>query len=347
MHFPKAKSAGAAKAAIVGFGSVAKNAHLPWYLLRPDVQLVAVVEPIAAGRSLARSVMPGVLVFEDVESLLRSVDVDFLDISSPPSAHAGALLEAAKAGIAAFCEKPFVTNWHSFRRIEDARGHPAPVVACCHNWFFAPPIRRTLDLVDSGQLGEVESIQFETRRPRPAEGALHWKPEWRKTTSEGGGIIADLGYHGMYLASRIYGSAPLMVKTEAIKDTACDGAEIAATVHLEYTRNRTAELQLSWKDIVRCTKLRVVGSGLCVIVEGDTLKLYDSKKCLKTEHFESVTADSWHASWTSGSLDQFMKSLHNRESESCWRDIRWSMCTLSAAYVSASSGLREATDLPL
>src|SRR5882762_5142589 len=88
------------KAAIVGFGSVARNAHLPWYLQRSDVQLAAIVEPTAAGRSLAEIVVPGVPLFEDVESLLRSVDVNFLDITSPPTAHIGTLLKAVNAGIA-------------------------------------------------------------------------------------------------------------------------------------------------------------------------------------------------------------------------------------------------------
>jgi predicted dehydrogenase len=335
-------------AAIVGFGAVAKNAHLPWYFKRSDVELVAVVEPTAAGRSLARCVVPDVQVFEDVGSLLQSVDVDFLDIASPPAAHAEALLKAATAGIAVFCEKPFVTDWHSFQQIENARPQPAPVIACCHNWYFAPPIRRALGLIESGQLGDVNSVYFETRRPRPAEGARHWKPEWRRTMSNGGGIIADLGYHGMYLASRMIERPLLAVRTATpVKDSTCDGAELAASVQLDYGNNRTAELNLSWQDVMRCTKIRVTGSNACLSIDGDTLRLYDSKRCLPPEKYESVTADSWHASWTSKSLDQFMTSLYSREGESCWRDIRRSMSALSAAYASARSGVIEAAFIPL
>jgi predicted dehydrogenase len=292
--------------------------------------------------------IPSVPVFEDVESLLRSLDVDFLDISSPPSVHVSALLKAAKAGIAAFCEKPFVTDWDSFQRIENARSHPAPVIACCHNWYFAPAIRRALELIDSGQLGDVKSVYFETRRPRPAEGARHWKPEWRRTMSDGGGIIADLGYHGMYLASRIFDTVPFAVRTVTVaKDSACDGAEVVATVELDYGNDRKAELHLSWKDVVRCTEIRVTGSRSCISIEGQTLRMYDSERCVKLDTFESVTADSWHASWTHESLDQFMKSFYSREVETCWRDIRWSMAALSAAYASAKSGVREGTVQPL
>jgi predicted dehydrogenase len=65
----------------------------------------------------------GIPVFPDVASMLEQVDV--VDVCSPPSAHAPAILQAAAAGKGILCEKP-LSGWFGPPGDESFRGNRAP-----------------------------------------------------------------------------------------------------------------------------------------------------------------------------------------------------------------------------
>lgn len=331
-------------AALIGFGSVARHGHLPWYLNNPSIELSAVVEPTARGREVARALLPRVPVFPSLGALLDAQKVTFVDITAQPSAHRELVLEATAAGAHVVCEKPFVTSWQALQDIEATRREDGPIIAACHNWYFAPAIRRSLEVVAAGIVGEPEAVAFSARRPQPARGADHWKPTWRQSASEGGGIIGDLGYHGFYLVSRIFGRAPISVRTHAVQMVG-DGeaAERAASVDLDYGEGKRAELTLSWLSNVRDTVLQVEGTRGRVVVNGNTLRLSSVRSHDTEECFEALTADSWHAAWTGATLDWFLAAMQSGDRDACWKDIRWSVAVLDAAYVSVRSGVAVAT----
>jgi predicted dehydrogenase len=341
VNLPANESVGLS-AALVGFGSVALNAHIPWYLGHPGVQLVAVVEPTSRGRTLARSVLPKTPVFESLNGLLRSLDVNFVDITAPPREHAKLILAAVAAELDVFCEKPFVTSLQELQQIEVLRQHSASVIAPCHNWYYAPAIRRGIEMVESGVLGEPQRVQFEARRSRAAQGAPHWRPDWRELGSEGGGIISDLGYHGIYLASRIFNTQAVSVIAKAtLPTTRFDAAERSADLQLNYGKGRIAELHLSWADHERKTRLCVTGTRGHIVIDNASVRV-DSPDEMTETSFESLVADSWHAAWTGETLDRFVEAIRSRRVDGPWREIQWCISALDAAYASARLGIYEA-----
>jgi predicted dehydrogenase len=313
-------------------------------LRQQTVKLAAVVEPTLQGRASAQGLMPHVPVFSHIDDLLKSLSVTFVDITAQPAAHCELILKAAAAGINVICEKPFVTSLEALHHIEQLRCSGGPIIAACHNWYFAPAIRRALELVTAGKIGEPQRFWFAARRSQPATGAEHWKPNWRQFTSEGGGILGDLGYHGFYLASRIFQSAPILVRASPTR-IANNGeeAESAAYVQLDYGERRQAELTLSWVSAVRETSLEVHGSSGSLTVEGDTLSLRTIGKRDIKEQFESLTADSWHSAWIGDTLDWFIGAVESGDRNTCWRDILWSVSALNAAHDSMKSGVAVAT----
>lgn len=327
-------------AALIGFGSIARHGHLPWYLRQQAVNLAAVVEPTLPGRAAAHSLLPHVPVFRDIDDMLKSLPVTFVDITAQPAAHCDLILKAAAAGINVICEKPFVTSMNALRRIEEVRRSAGPIIAACHNWYFAPPIRRALELVAAGGIGAPQTICFVAHRSAPATGAEHWKPTWRQFRSEGGGILSDLGYHGFYLASRFLQAAPISVSAKSTQvGNNADDAERTASVQLDYGEGRLAELTLSWVSAVRQTSLQVSGSSGTIRVEGETLCLETDGEKDHHEQFESLTADSWHSAWIGDTLDWFIDALKSGSRDSCWQDIQWSVATLNAVHDSVKSGM--------
>lgn len=164
------------RAALIGFGAVARFGHLPWYLSNPSVTLLAVVEPTADGRALARDLLPNVAVFAHFRDLLESRQIDYVDITSPPTTHFEILCDALNAGLHVICEKPFVLELAALDHIDAIRQEKGSVVAGCHNWSFAPPIERALDLLRQRVIGEPQQFVFSASRTSPANGASHWNP---------------------------------------------------------------------------------------------------------------------------------------------------------------------------
>src|SRR5215469_13428219 len=94
------------RGAISGFGQVAEQGHLPGWLRRPDVEIVAIHEPLAARRQAALRAIRNIRVYEDLDLLLAGEAPDFVDIASPPVYHAGAARAALEAGAHVLVEKP-------------------------------------------------------------------------------------------------------------------------------------------------------------------------------------------------------------------------------------------------
>lgn len=72
------------RGAISGFGQVAALGHLPGWRTRPDVEIVAVHEPLASRRHEALKLIRNVRVYEDLELMLNGEQLDFLDVTSLP-----------------------------------------------------------------------------------------------------------------------------------------------------------------------------------------------------------------------------------------------------------------------
>lgn len=329
---------GVTVAAIVGFGDIARFGHLPWYAGRSDVRLEAVVEPTPGGRAAARRALPDIDVFRSLHELLEARAVSFIDVTAPPAAHAELVETAVANGVHVICEKPFVMKRRELDRIALMRRPDGPVIAACHNWYHAPAIRRCLELVAAGRIGEPKTVRFTAHRPRPATGADHWKPYWRLSAAEGGGIIGDLGYHGTYLTSRVFGGAPVSVRAGPLNGRARNEAETDAWVRLDYGDGRRGDLSLSWTSDARETSLRIQGTAGAVTVNGSSLRVATNGRPGVERRFASSTADSWHAAWIADTLDRFHERVRAGDGVACWRDIERCVSTIDAARLALRDG---------
>ena len=72
------------RGAISGFGEVAAQAHLPGWLTRSEVSIVAVHDPVSARRHHAINVLKKARIYDDLDLMLDGEALDFVDIASPP-----------------------------------------------------------------------------------------------------------------------------------------------------------------------------------------------------------------------------------------------------------------------
>ncbi|MBF0551943.1 MAG: Gfo/Idh/MocA family oxidoreductase, partial [Deltaproteobacteria bacterium] len=85
--------------AVIGFGNVAINAHVPLWQQNPNFDIEAVVEPSPARAALVSRVLPGATVYPDEKTLLANHELDFVDICTPPCFHADQIMAACRAGV--------------------------------------------------------------------------------------------------------------------------------------------------------------------------------------------------------------------------------------------------------
>lgn len=77
------------KIAVVGYGFISGKGHVPAFLKRSDVEVVAVADICPARRELAQKDLPNARVYATYQELLeKEKDLDVVDIATPPYVHA-------------------------------------------------------------------------------------------------------------------------------------------------------------------------------------------------------------------------------------------------------------------
>src|SRR5205823_7320664 len=113
------------KGAIVGFGFIAGKGHHPAYLGRSDVEIAAIADVSPARLEAARGVAPRARLYARWQDLLdEETGLGFVDICTPPDAHAEIALAALARGVHVLCEKPLTTSTaQAVQLVQAARAH--------------------------------------------------------------------------------------------------------------------------------------------------------------------------------------------------------------------------------
>lgn len=235
------------RGAVIGFGNVAVHGHLPGWFGRADVEIVAVADSFPARRRACAEHVPRARFYDGAVELLDQVDVDFVDICTPPSSHAPLVLEALQRGLHVLCEKPLVVGRDELEAVTRGTERSGRVLHAVHNWHHAPIIRQTSALLADGAIGPLRHVVWQTCRPRPAATADPTQPNWRvDPTVAGGGVLTDHGWHVFYVLRQWLGAHPTSVRAtlETRRHTAIV-VEDTATLHLAFA-HATAEVLLTW-----------------------------------------------------------------------------------------------------
>ncbi len=179
---------------LVGTGGIMKGAHMGgWAPLRDQgrVELVAAcdVRRDAAGALAETHDIPN--VFEDYREMLRTVELDVVDVCTPNRFHAPIAQAAFKAGCHVYCEKPLAPTPADVRKLIRARDAAGRKLMTGQHQRFDGRHAALKKYVDAGVLGEIYYARASMLRRR---GAPAWGGFLRKELS-GGGCLIDIGVH--------------------------------------------------------------------------------------------------------------------------------------------------------
>jgi predicted dehydrogenase len=91
----------------------------------------------------------------DWREVVARVDIDVIDIATPPCTHAEIAIAAAEAGKHIFCEKPFTVTVEEARRVLDAVKASGVKHMLGFNYRRVPAIGLAKQLIASGRLGKI------------------------------------------------------------------------------------------------------------------------------------------------------------------------------------------------
>jgi predicted dehydrogenase len=148
---------------VIGAGNRGAEAYAPLLLAHPELgRIVGLAEPDPVRRAAfaERYEVPAEACFEGHEELLaRPAMADFAIVATPDDRHVEPALGALERGYHVLLEKPMALNESDGRALVEASARAGRLLQVCHVLRYAPLYEALKELVDSGELGEIITIQ--------------------------------------------------------------------------------------------------------------------------------------------------------------------------------------------
>ncbi|MGF2144467.1 Gfo/Idh/MocA family protein [Vagococcus fluvialis] len=152
----------------------------------PNVEISGIYDPDKV-RGVKASKTYQTTYYETLEDLLES-DCEAVIICSENSLHKEEVLLSAKAKKHILCEKPIATNVEDGKEMIEACKEAGVILQIAFPVRFCEPIIEAKRILDSGELGELQSIKTTNRGQNPMEWFVN--PEL-----SGGGAVLDHTVH--------------------------------------------------------------------------------------------------------------------------------------------------------
>lgn len=292
------------RGAISGFGEVAARGHLPGWLTREAVSIVAIHEPIAERREVAMRMLKSARIYDDLGLMLDGEAPDFVDVASPPAFHTSSIRAALDAGAHVLCEKPLCLDLAEFDQLTKLAAARSRILMCVHNWKHAPAFAIARHALASGRLGALRFIGIDRLRTEPAGGA----GKWRSEASSGGGILIDHGWHAFYLGQWLMGDAPLSVSAFLAHQEGTDLDDLA-DIRVLFPHDRMVRVHLSWRAPVRRTSTMLYGDKAMLEIEGERVILTERSGHVDDLSVQDAPDDSYHSAWFGKVAEDFERAI--------------------------------------
>lgn len=197
--------------------------------------------------------------------------IDAVAIVVPNHLHFPVACAFLEAGIHVICDKPLTTSVADGLRLRDLAKRMGCLVLLTHNYSGYPMVRAARDLVASGALGEIRSIQVEYAQEwlaEPIEARGNRQAQWRTDPAQAGpaGCLADIGSHAAHLAEYVTGLSPTEVSAELCSFVAGRRLDDHVQLQLRYPKGARGLLWASQVAIGESNNLtlRVFGSNASI-----------------------------------------------------------------------------------
>ena len=180
---------------LIGAGWIATKAIAPAMHSATN----AIVQAVASRDSKRSQSLNPITIHNSYEALLSDPLVDAVYISLPNHLHCEWTVKALNAGKHVLCEKPFAMNVAEVETMVQAARENNRILVEAVSSMWHPRMRRLVDHVRNGTIGELLSIDSSFTFPAEIEG------NYRNSPAMGGGALYDVGVYSLHAIAALIG----------------------------------------------------------------------------------------------------------------------------------------------
>ena len=196
-------------------------------------------------------------VLPSYADVLADPEVEAVYNPLPNVLHGPWNLAAIAAGKHVLSEKPFASDAAEAAEVRDAAHRAGVTVMEGFHHLYHPVMRRLLELVGSGELGDVVHVEATVAMLPPDAGDPRWSLELA------GGALMDLGCYGLHALRSLApwtGGEPEPLTARAGERAGAPGVDEWMDADLRFSSGATATVRCSMVHPDRDFSLRVVGT---------------------------------------------------------------------------------------
>ena len=231
--------------AIVGVGDIAQEDMMPGVDHTGNSVITALVtsDPKKAKELGEKYEVEATFTYEEFPQALASGTFDAIYLATPNWRHAEFIIPALQAGIHVLTEKPMEVSTAKCQKILDAAEGASAKLMVAYRLHFEPGTLSTIDVVRSGELGEVHT--FTSTFAQPLDPSNH-----RAHAGDLAGPVLDMGPYPVNAARYIFGDEPTEIVSAVgtrHPETGFDQTfDDTVAVTLRFPNHRLAQFNLSY-----------------------------------------------------------------------------------------------------
>ena len=224
--------------AVIGCGFFAQNQLHAWADL-PGARIVALCDRDAVRLAETAARFGIAQTYADAGAMFAAERLDFVDIATTVASHRPLVEMAALAGVNVICQKPFAANMTDARAMVAAVEAAGKTLMVHENFRWQSAVRRVIEIVRSGELGEVFFGRVSFRSGFDVFSGQPYLAEGKRF------IIEDLGIHVLDIARALCGDVVRMAATTRRINPAIKGEDVA-TMLLTHGSGATSVVDCSY-----------------------------------------------------------------------------------------------------
>ena len=231
-----------------------------------DCQLKIICDTSEQRLKHMRKLHQDVATTNQFNDLLQDPELDAIVVATPVRFHYEMAKAALLAGKHVFVEKPLARTVAEGEELVALAQQNGLVLMVGHTFLFSPAVRRMKEIVDSGDIGEIQYIS--ARRLNLGLFQKDINVAW------------DLAPHDISIILHLLDEQPQAVSCQGSSHVN-RSIEDVTMMYLTFKKNRCAFIQNSWLDPKKVRQMTVVGSRRMIVYDDteplEKLKIYDAR----------------------------------------------------------------------
>ena len=227
-----------------------------------------------------------VCFFDDVDAMLDSGEVDAVIVATPHFSHRAMGEKVLRRGLHLMMEKPLTATKQDAERLLQIPRQDGQQFGVMMNLRIHPQMQRIKGLLDGGQLGDIQRVQWTITNWFRSE-AYFASSEWRATwKGEGGGVLINQALHNLDLLQWFCGMPNSLQAYCRFGSDHDIEVEDRVTSFLEFPNGAGGVFSTSTGEAPGVNRLEIAGTKGLILLEADILTVQrnriDSKKYSRT-----------------------------------------------------------------